>query len=226
MIKNIYKNFQITKFKKGDFGIFLGKETFYNAYYAGKARRNPSSITMGSEGLTVTVTPPENVQSGDYTINCTAVSSDETLKLALNVTITGTYEVLLTTPTGNLSLDAYAGEESPVTLSIQNTGNVDLTNLQLSSAASTDWNVRFDETTIDTLEAGTSKEITAYIQPSEEAIIGDYVTALTISNEQTSSEMDLRVSVQNHTTWGIAAVAIIVVLCVGLGLIIRKYGRR
>ncbi len=180
----------------------------------------------GSEGLTVTVTPPENVQSGDYTINCTAVSSDETLKLALNVTITGTYEVLLTTPTGNLSLDAYAGEESPVTLSIQNTGNVDLTNLQLSSAASTDWNVRFDETTIDTLEAGTSKEITAYIQPSEEAIIGDYVTALTISNEQTSSEMDLRVSVQNHTTWGIAAVAIIVVLCVGLGLIIRKYGRR
>ena len=68
------------------------------------------------------MTPPENVQSGDYTINCTAVSSDETLKLALNVTITGTYEVLLTTPTGNLSLDAYAGEESPVTLSIQNTG--------------------------------------------------------------------------------------------------------
>ena len=53
-----------------------------------------------------------------------------------------------------------------------------------------------------------------------------FVTALTVSNDQTTSEMDLRVSVQNHTTWGIAAVAIIVVLCVGLGLIIRKYGRR
>ena len=180
----------------------------------------------GSEGLTVKVTPSENVESGDYTINCTAVSADETLNLELKVTITGTYAVVLTTPSGNLSLDAYAGEETPVTMSIQNTGNVDLTNLQLSSSASTDWNVRFDETTIETLEAGTTKEVTAYIQPSEDAIIGDYVTALTVSNVQASSEMDLRVSVQNHTTWGIAAVAIIVVLCVGLGMIIRKYGRR
>lgn len=180
----------------------------------------------GSEGLTVKVTPSENVESGDYTINCTAVSADETLNLELKVTITGTYAVVLTTPSGNLSLDAYAGEETPVTMSIQNTGNVDLTNLQLSSSASTDWNVRFDETTIETLEAGATKEVTAYIQPSEDAIIGDYVTALTVSNDQASSEMDLRVSVQNHTTWGIAAVAIIVLLCVGLGMIIRKYGRR
>lgn len=180
----------------------------------------------GSEGLTVAVTPSENVESGDYTINCTAVSSDETLNLELQVTITGTYGVVLTTPSGNLSLNAYANEETPVTLSIQNTGNVDLNNLQLSSSASTDWNVRFDETTIDTLEAGATKEVTAYIQPSEDAIIGDYVTAITVRNDQASSEMDLRVSVQNHTTWGIVAVVIIVVLCVGLGLIIRKYGRR
>ena len=180
----------------------------------------------GSEGLTVAVTPSENVESGDYTINCMAVSSDETLNLELQVTITGTYGVVLTTPSGNLSLNAYANEETPVTLSIQNTGNVDLNNLQLSSSASTDWNVRFDETTIDTLEAGATKEVTAYIQPSEDAIIGDYVTAITVRNDQASSEMDLRVSVQNHTTWGIVAVVIIVVLCVGLGLIIRKYGRR
>ena len=111
-------------------------------------------------------------------------------------------------------------------MSIQNTGNVDLENLQLTSSASTDWNVRFDETTVDLLEAGATKEITAYVQPSENAVIGDYVTAVTISNDYASSEMDLRVSVKNHTTWGIVAVVIIVVLCGGLGLIIRKYGRR
>ena len=103
---------------------------------------------------------------------------------------------------------------------------MDLTNLQLSSSASTDWNVRFDETTIDTLEAGAAKEITAYIQPSEDAIIGDYVTAITVSNEHTSSEVDLRVSVKNHTTWGVVAILIIIVLAAGLGVVIRKYGRR
>ena len=142
------------------------------------------------------------------------------------MTITGTYGVSLSTPTGNLSLSAYANEEAPVTLSIENTGNVDLENLQLTSSASTDWNVRFDESTIDLLEAGATKEITAYIQPIKDAVIGDYVTAVTISNDYASSEMDLRVSVKNHTTWGIVAIVIIVVLCGGLGLIIRKYGRR
>lgn len=179
-----------------------------------------------SQGLTVAVTPPEKVEKGDYTINCTAVSANETLNLDLQVTITGTYSVLLTTPTGNLSMSAYANEETPVTLSIQNTGNVDLENLQLTSSASTDWNVRFDETTIDVLEAGATKEITAYVQPSEDAIIGDYVTAITVQNDQASSEADFRVSVKNHTTWGVVAVVIIVVLCIGLGVIIRKYGRR
>ena len=100
------------------------------------------------------------------------------MKLALNVTITGTYEVLLTTPHRQPEPGRLRGGRVSGNLKHPEHGNVDLTNLQLSSAASTDWNVRFDETTIDTLEAGTSKEITAYIQPSEEAIIGDYVTAL------------------------------------------------
>ena len=185
------------------------------------------SVDAGSsQGITVSVTPGEKVEKGDYTVSCTAISANETLNLDLKVTITGTYGVTLTTPSGNLSLSAYANEETPVTMSIQNTGNVDLENLQLTSSASTDWNVRFDETTVDLLEAGATKEITAYVQPGENAVIGDYVTAVTISNDYASSEMDLRVSVKNHTTWGIVAVVIIVVLCGGLGLIIRKYGRR
>ena len=179
-----------------------------------------------SQGLTVAVIPSDNVEKGDYSINCTAISADETLNLELKVTITGSYTMTLTTPSGNLSASAYAGEETPVTLSLQNTGNVDLENIQLTSSASTDWNVRFDETTIDTLEAGATKEITAYIQPSENAVIGDYVTAITARNDQASSEVDLRVSVKNHTTWGVIAVLIIIVICGGLGLIIRKYGRR
>ncbi|MGN8630492.1 COG1470 family protein [Blautia sp. HCP3S3_G3] len=179
-----------------------------------------------SQGITVKVTPSEKAEQGDYTISCTAVSANETLNLDLKVTIIGTYSLGLSTSTGNLSVSAYANEEAKVTLSIQNTGNVDLNNLQLSSSASTDWNVRFDETTIDTLEAGTTKEITAYIQPSEDAIIGDYVTSITISNDQTSAQTDLRVSVKNHTTWGVAAIAIIVILVAGLAAIIRKYGRR
>ncbi len=179
-----------------------------------------------SQGLTVDVTPSETVSQGDYTIPLTATSADDSLTLELKISITGSYGVTLSTSTGNLSASAYAGEEEKVTLAVTNTGNIDLENLQLAGQGSTDWNIRFDETTISLLEAGATKEITAYIQPAENAVIGDYVAVMTVSNAQVKGEADLRISVKNHTTWGVAAIGIIAVVCIILALIIRKYGRR
>lgn len=179
-----------------------------------------------SQGLTVQVTPPENVEKGTYSIPLTAISSNDTLKTELSVEITGTYAVSLSTSDQRLSFDAYADKESAVTLTVTNTGNVDLTNLNLSSSAPTDWEVRFSESTIDTLEAGATKEITAYVKPCENVITGDYVTSLGVSSQEASSNADFRVSVKTSTTWGFAAVAIIVVLVGILGFIFKKYGRR
>lgn len=179
-----------------------------------------------SQGLTVAVTPPENVEKGEYTIPCTAISANDTLTEELKVIITGNYGVSLSTPDGRLSLDAYEDKESAVTLSITNTGNVDLTNLNLSSSAPTDWEVRFDESTIETLEAGATREITAYLKPCENAVNGDYVTSMSISCSETSAKAEFRVSVKTSTTWGIAALAVIAVLLAGLGIIFKKYGRR
>ena len=179
-----------------------------------------------SQGLTVTVTPPQDVEKGDYTIPISAISAEDSLSQDLSVSITGTYSVSLSTPDGRLSLDAYADKESTVTLSVTNNGNVDLTNLNLTSSAPTDWEVTFSESTIDTLEAGATKEITATIKPAQDVITGDYVTSISIKNDEASSSADLRVSVKTSTTWGIAAIAIIVVLVAVLGMIFKKFGRR
>jgi len=111
-------------------------------------------------------------------------------------------------------------------MAVTNSGNVDLENLQLAAQGSTDWNIRFDETTITLLEAGATKEVTAYIQPAENAVIGDYVTVMTVSNAQVKSEADLRISIKNHTTWGITAIVVIAAVCICLGIVIRRYGRR
>lgn len=179
-----------------------------------------------SQGVTVTVTPPESVEKGDYEIACSAVSSGDTLKTALTVSITGTYSLALSTPDQRLSFDAYANKQASVTLSITNTGNVDLTNINLTSSAPTDWDVTFSESTINTLEAGATKEVTAYVTPTKDAITGDYVTSITAGNSESSASADFRVSVKTSTTWGIAAVAIIVVLVCALAAIFKKYGRR
>ena len=123
-------------------------------------------------------------------------------------------------------MDAYADKETSVTLSITNNGNVDLTNLNLTSTAPTNWDVSFSESTIDTLEAGATKEVTAYIKPAQDVVTGDYVTDITIKNDSASSMAEFRVSVKTPTTWGIVAVAIIVVLVVVLAGIFKKFGRR
>ena len=179
-----------------------------------------------SSTIKAAVVPAQNVTAGEYPITLVAACAGETLELPVTVKITGTYGLTATTPTGNLSVSAYAGESKDVALSIQNTGNIDLTAISLKAQASTDWEVTFDQDTINTIPAGESAEVTAHITPAKDAILGDYVTVVTASNDAVSSDCALRVSVQNHTGWGIAAVAIIAVLILGLVLIIRRFGRR
>ncbi len=188
-----------------------------------------SSVPMDagtSSTITVAITPAQNVTAGDYPITLTAASAEEKLELPVTVTITGSYGLTATTPTGNLSVKTYAGETKDVTISLQNTGNIDLNAVSLKAQASTDWEITFDQDTIDSIPAGESAEVTAHITPAKDAILGDYVTAITASSDAVSSECDLRVSVQNHTSWGIVAVAIIAALVLGLAVIIRRFGRR
>ena len=179
-----------------------------------------------SSTIKAAVVPAQNVTAGGYPITLVAACAGETLELPVTVKITGTYGLTATTPTGNLSASAYAGETKDVALSIQNTGNIDLTAVSLSAQASTDWEITFDQDTINSIPAGGSAEVTAHITPAKDAILGDYVTVITASNDAVSSDCALRISVQNHTGWGIAAVAIIAVLVLGLALIIRRFGRR
>ena len=179
-----------------------------------------------SSTIKAAVVPAQNVTAGEYPITLVAACAAETLELPVTVRITGTYGLTATTPTGNLSASAYAGETKDVALSIQNTGNIDLTAVSLKAQASTDWEITFDQDTINEIPAGGSAEVTAHITPAKDAILGDYVTVITASNDAVSSDCALRISVQNHTGWGIAAVAIIAVLVLGLALIIRRFGRR
>ena len=179
-----------------------------------------------SQGLNVSVTPPENVEAGEYTIPVSAISANDTLETELKVTVTGTYALDLSTPSGLLSFDAHANRESDVTLSITNNSNVDLQNITLTSSAPTDWTVTFEESSIDVLEAGATQEITAHVTPGDSAMTGDYVTTVTASCSEVSDTAEFRVSVKTDTVWGIVAVLIILVLIAGVGAVFKKYGRR
>lgn len=179
-----------------------------------------------SQGLDIQVTAPENAEAGEYQISCTAASASEKMSIDLSVTITGSYGIELSTPSGRLSFDTYANKETAVQLTISNTGNSDLTNVNLTSSMPTGWNVRFANETIDLIEPGATVETTAYITPGEDAMSGDYVNILKVKNSKANDSVEFRVTVKTETKWGFTGVAIIVVLAACLMLIVKKYGRR
>lgn len=180
----------------------------------------------GSKVVAVAITPPEAVEKGDYTIDLSAVSASDSLSAQLDIDITGSYAVELSTADGRMSFDAYANKEASATMTVTNTGNVDLENLNLNSSLPTGWEATFSESTIDLLEAGASKEVTVTVKPAENVITGDYVNSFTVSNDVVKTQADFRVSVKTPTAWGYVAVGIIVVLAVLFGAVIKKFGRR
>lgn len=179
-----------------------------------------------SAGVTITVTPPDTVEAGDYSIGCAATSAREQLSTDLNVKILGTYNMELSTVDGRLSFDAFAQKESQVTLKLTNNGNIDLENISLSSNAPSGWDVLLDTTTIDKLEAGASKEIIAHVTPGDNSLTGDYVTIIYADCDNGSDSVEFRVTVKTQTGWGIVAVIIIAAVAAGLYCIMKKYGRR
>ncbi len=179
-----------------------------------------------TQGVDISIEPPAGIEAGTYDIAVTATSANEKMTLDLSITITGSYELSLSTPSGRLSFDAYANKESAVQLSLTNEGNTELTNVNLTSSAPSGWNVRFANETIELIEAGATIETTAYITPGEDAMSGDYVTTLSAKNSNASDSAEFRVTVKTETKWGFAGVAIIAAMAAVLYSVMKKYGRR
>lgn len=179
-----------------------------------------------SASVTITVTPPEKAEAGDYTIDCAAISAKEQLSTALHVKILGTYDMELSTTDGRLSFDAFANKESDVTLKLTNSGNITLENISLTASAPSGWEVSFDNSVIDSLEAGASKEVVAHVTPGKDSLTGDYVTIMNASCDNQSSQVQFRVTVKTQTGWGIFAIVVILAVAGGLYFIMKKYGRR
>ena len=117
----------------------------------------------GSQTMDVEVTPPNGVEAGTYTIPISAISASENLSGEPTVTIIGTYALDLSTPSGRLSFDANANKQTSLTISLTNSGNVDLQNINLTSSAPEGWTVEFAESSVDVLEAGATREVTVYV---------------------------------------------------------------
>ena len=175
------------------------------------------------------MTAPENVPSDSYTILVTATVGGEQLQQELNVEITGSYSLSLSTDTGVLTARGPSGGVTEIKLRVTNTGTAPLTNVVIAATPPSDWQVIFDPVDpIPTIEPGQtgSVDVTARITPSGDAIAGDYSLTFRATAEEANGTAAIRFTVEASILGAIIGGALIVAAFAGLWWVFRRYGRR
>jgi len=176
--------------------------------------------------MSIEIKPPYNIKAGTYKIPVAAVNNNTSSELTLEVVITGTYEMELTTPSGLLSTHITAGDEKKVKLLIKNTGSSKLENIKLKASNPRNWEVTFDPKEVKVLEPGKNTEVQATIKAYEKSIAGDYITKITASTPETSAKATFRITVETSMLTGWLGL-LVILLAIGLiYYLFRKYGRR
>lgn len=188
-----------------------------------------TSVNMepnATQAITIEIKPPDKVEAGTYKIPVSATTSTTSAKLELEVVITGSYSMEMTTPTGLVSTSITAGDVKRVELVISNTGSAELKDIKPDFTAPANWDVTFEPKKIDILMPGNVTRVFATIKADKKAIAGDYVTNIDVKTPETSSKVSLRISVETPMLWGWIGVLIIIVALWSVYYLFRKYGRR
>lgn len=198
---------------------------------AGEANATSTKVTAGSTGaITVTATPPAQVDAASYPITVTVNGGGKTASLDLAATVTGSYTLTVSTPNQVLSTSANAGSQTDLQLTLTNTGTAPITNIEPSASTPTGWKVTFDPATVASVPptaSGTQPTtVTAHITPSSDAIAGDYEVTITAKGTEASDDATIRVTVQTPQFWWIIGIVLIVAVFAGLYWVFRTYGRR
>jgi uncharacterized membrane protein len=179
-----------------------------------------------TKDITYEVKPPSTVEAGKYKIPVKAVSGSTSADLEFEVVITGSYEMVLNTPSGLVSAKITAGEEKKVELIVNNTGSVALENIELNASKPKNWEVTFDPKKIEKVMPGQSEKVYATITADKKAIPGDYVTNINARTPETNSSVSFRISVKTPMLMGWLGIFVIVAALAGVFYLFKKFGRR
>lgn len=188
-----------------------------------------ASVSMdenSTKSITISIKPPSEIEAGKYKIPVRAATSSTSAEMVLEVVITGSYGMELSTPTGRLSSSITAGDEKKIDLVVRNTGSSELDNIKFSASKPVDWEVTFDPKQVNKLEAGKTEHVTATIKASKKAIAGDYVTTINAKTPEASSKAEFRISVKTPMLMGWIGIFIIFAALGAVIYLFRKYGRR
>ena len=179
-----------------------------------------------TQNFSIEIVPPANVEAGSYKIPVRAATGTTSAELELEVVVTGSFQMELTTPRGLLSADVTAGGTKRIELNVKNTGSSLLKDIQMSANKPVDWEVSFEPSKIDMLKAGETTTVTATLKASKKALPGDYVTTMMAKTPEVNADAQFRIAVKTPMIWGLVGVLIIIIAVGAVCYLFRKYGRR
>lgn len=189
-----------------------------------------TSIPIGaneSKQLSIEAKAFGAVAAGTYQFDVQAQGGDVQATTTLFAEVVGKAELSLAAPDGRLSAQVRAGEETPISLLLTNTGSASVYNVEMDATPPVGWEVTFEPEKIAEVAAGGQVEVTAKLRPAKQAIAGDYMVTFLARPEGAASESaEFRITVRTSTLWGIVGVGLVAVAVLIVGLAVTRFGRR
>jgi uncharacterized membrane protein len=180
-----------------------------------------------SKDVEASVSLPRDTPAGDYKLVLHARSEAASADLDTSIAIIGQPRLSLAGEGGRLSGEAYAGQDSQLTLVAKNDGSEAARDIEFSGTAPEGWKTSFDPKGLPELGAGKSQEIKVTLTPSAKAIAGDYQTTLRASSAGGNSESaNFRITVLTSTLWGAVGWGVIAAALLAVVFAVARYGRR
>jgi uncharacterized membrane protein len=200
-----------------------------NTSLTGSTQATSATVKAGgTSGVTVTVKAADDTEAGTYPVQIVTTVGTEQFTTDLNVEITGSYKIGFA-PNQVLSARGAAGSETDLTFTITNTGTAPVTDVRMSATPPSNWTVKFDPESADSVPAGGSVTVKAMITPSGDAIAGDYNIDFKATGKEastTASAGTVRFTVETSILGAIIGAAVIVAAVGGLYWVFKRYGRR
>ena len=200
--------------------------TFTEAY--GTQQLTSIPIEAGkSKDIEASVALPRDTPAGDYKLVLHAKSEAASADLDLAITIIGQARLALAGEGGRLSGEAYAGQDSQLTVVAKNDGSEAARDVEFSATAPEGWKTSFDPKELPELGAGKSQSIKVTLTPAARAIAGDYQTTIRASSTGGLSESaNFRITVLTSTVWGAVGIGVIAAALLVVVFAVARFGRR
>jgi uncharacterized membrane protein len=200
--------------------------TFTEAY--GTQQLTSIPIEAGkSKDIEAAVALPRDAPAGEYKLALHAKSEAASADLDLTITLIGQARLALAGEGGRLSGEAYAGQDSQLTVVAKNDGSERARDIEFSATAPEGWKTSFDPKELPELDAGKSQSIKVTLTPASRAIAGDYQTTIRASSAGGQSESaNFRITVLTSTVWGAVGIGVIAIALLVVVFAVARFGRR